>query len=315
MKNAENHLPKTLQEAIRYFSDNLLCVEFVASLRWPDGIAVCPNCGKNESSFLKTRNIWKCKGCKKQFSVKVGTIFEDSPLGLDKWLTAIWMIANCKNGISSYELHRAVGITQKSAWFVLHRIRTAMQIGSIEKLYGEVEVDEVYLGGDSKNMHASKRARTVHGRGSAHKTAVLGMVERKGRVRAKVVEDVTMRTLHGVLKSTVDYGSILYSDANRAYENLHNTYTREVINHSFEYVRDNCHTNSIENFWSLLKRTIKGTYVSVEPAHLQRYVEEQTFRYNERRGNDQDRFIGVIRAISGKRITYAQLIGSRTMGH
>lgn len=263
--------------------------------------------------FLATRKIWKCKGCKKQFSVKLGTIFEDSAIGLDKWLMAIWLIANAKNGISSYELHRAIGVTQKSAWFVLHRIRIAMQTGSIEKLSGTVEADETYVGGSATNMHKDKRDRLkMKGGVHNHKTAVLGMVERKGRVRARVVESPQGKVLIPVVRETVEEGSTLYTDSWQAYELLRNEYVHEAVNHSIEYVRGNIHTNGIENFWSLLKRTIKGTYVSVAPEHLQKYVEEQTFRYNERKGNDQARFFGVLKSISGKRLTYEQLIGSQT---
>lgn len=140
-------LPKTLLEAIKYFSDETVCIDFVASLRWENGIAVCPRCESTENYFLKTRKVWKCKACKKQYSVKVGTIFEGSPIGLDKWLMAIWMIANCKNGVSSYEIHREIGVTQKTAWFLMHRIRKAMQTGSFVKLSGEVEADESFIGG------------------------------------------------------------------------------------------------------------------------------------------------------------------------
>lgn len=310
----ENNLPRTLQEAIVFFSDDMICLNFVAALRWSDGKATCPRCGSDSTSFLKTRLIWKCKGCKKQFSVKFNTIFEDSPLGLDKWLTAIWLIANSKNGISSYEIHRAIGITQKSAWFMLHRIRLAMQAGTFEKLSGEVEVDESYIGGASKNMHARNRKERNIKSGGVSKTAVMGMLERKGRVRAKVVESTDGETLHHEIKSHIVIGSEVFTDEAAAYRGLEEAYLHQVINHSVEYVRDNVHTSSIENFWSLLKRTIKGTYVSVSPEHLQKYVEEQSFRYNQRSGNDQDRFIGLIESISGKRLTYSQLIGYET-GH
>ncbi|HRJ87094.1 MAG TPA: IS1595 family transposase [Pyrinomonadaceae bacterium] len=306
----ENELPKTLQDAVKYFSDESTCINFVASLRWADGVPVCPKCEANQTSFISTRNVWKCKACKKQFSVKVGTIFEDSAIKLDKWLVAIWLIANAKNGISSYELHRAIGITQKSAWFVLHRIRTAMQVGSIEKLSGTVEADETYIGGSAKNMHKAKRERfKMKGGRRDHKTAVLGMVERKGRVRAKVIKNNRGGTLVPLVRENVAEGSELYTDQWEAYELLASDYIHEAVNHSIEYVRGNIHTNSIENFWSLMKRTIRGTYVSVAPEHLQKYVEEQSFRYNERKGNDQLRFIGVLRSISGKRLTYEQLIG------
>lgn len=309
----EKELPKTLQQAVKYFSDDLTCINFVASLRWADGVAVCPKCENKETSFLSTRKIWKCKACKKQFSVKVGTIFEDSAIGLDKWLMAIWLIANAKNGISSYELHRSLGITQKSAWFVLHRIRTAMDVGSIEKLSGTVEADETYVGGNAVNMHKARRdSFKMKGGRRDHKTGVLGMVTRQGRVTAKVIKTNQGKELIPIIRENVEKGSTLYTDSWHAYELLRTDYRHDQINHSHEYVRGNVHTNSIENFWSLLKRTIKGTYVSVAPEHLQKYVEEQTFRYNTRKGNDQARFFGVLKSISGKRLTYEKLIGLRT---
>jgi transposase-like protein len=313
-------MPKTLQDAIVFFSDDLICVEFVAMLRW-NGEPVCIHCGSESVGFLKTRKIFKCKNkeCRKQFSVKVGTIFEDSPISLGQWLTAIWLIANAKNGISSYELHRAIGITQKSAWFVLHRIRIAMQAGSFEKLSGEVEADETYVGGLVKNMHASKRKSLIKKGHTVntfdHKTAVFGMVQRGGEVRAKVVERTRREDLLPLISENIEFGSNLYTDQATVYKQLREQYLHETVNHAVEYVRDHIHTNGIENFWSLLKRTIKGTYVSVAPEHLQKYVEEQSFRYNERKGKDQDRFIGVLKSVSGKRLTYNQLTGLQSEGH
>jgi transposase-like protein len=305
----DKELPKTLQQAIKFFSDELFCVNFVASLRWADGIAVCPRCEKTETSFLTTRNMWKCKACKKQFSVKVGTIFEDSPIGLDKWLTAMWLISNAKNGISSYEIHRAIGVTQKTAWFMAHRIRLAMENGSFIKLSGNVEVDETFIGGKAKNMHIKKRKEVIKGRGSVGKTAVFGALERKGRVLAKVINSTNRETLHAEVKNHVEKNSNLFTDEWLSYRGLDAEYIHEVINHSVEYVKDNVHTNGIENFWALLKRTLKGTYVSVEPFHLSRYLAEQTFRFNERKLNDKERFLGVLIAVSGKRLTYDELRG------
>ncbi len=306
----EDNTPKTLQSAIKYFSDDLICINFIASLRWTDGVAICPRCQNSQTSFLSTRKIWKCKACKKQFSVKVGTIFEDSSIGLDKWLCAIWMITNCKNGVSSYEIHRAIGITQKSVWFMLHRIRLAMETGSIEKLSGEVEADETFIGGLSKNMHKWKREQKIQGRGSVGKTAVMGILERKVKVSAKVINDLTKETLHGEVKAKVEKGSNLITDEWKSYQGLAADYLHEVVNHGIaEYVRGNVHTNGTENFWTLLKRALKGTYVSVEPFHLGRYVAEQTFPFNERKGNDKDRFLEILKCISGKRLTYEELIG------
>jgi transposase-like protein len=313
-----NELPKTLQEAVRFFSDDLFCVQFVASRRWPDGKVICPRCDESNNTFMESRKVWQCKNkeCKKQFSVKVGTIFEDSPIGLDKWLTAMWLIVNAKNGISSYEIHRSIGVTQKTAWFMLHRLRLAMQSGSFSKLSGTVEADETWVGGDAKNMHHKRRQEfKMKGGRRDHRTCVLGMVERKGRVRAKIVDRARKHELVPVLEECVQAGTTLYTDSHTAYDELYKRYVHDTVNHSIEYVRGHVHTNSIENYWSLLKRTIKGTYVSVAPEHLQRYIEEQSFRYNERKGTDKTRFLKMIESVSGKRVTYAQLIGYQSTGH
>lgn len=263
----EQQFPRTLQEAIIHFADKENALVFMAQLRWPEGVT-CPRCNASEVSYLSTRYLWKCKGCKKQFSVKVGTIMEDSPLGLDKWLCGIWMIANCKNGISSYEIHRGLGITQKSAWFLLHRIRLAMQTGTFEKLSGTIEADETYIGGLARNMHKDKREEKIQGRGGSGKTIVMGLLERHGEVRAKVINDTKRETLHAEVKENVETGSNLYTDGLRSYQGMEDEFFHEFVDHAEEYVRGNVHTNGIENFWSLLKRTIKGTYVSVEPFHL-----------------------------------------------
>lgn len=307
----ENDFPQTLQEAIKYFSDLDTCTTFVSQLRWPEGVA-CPHCGSKALSYLSTRRKWKCmnKECHKQFSVKVGTIMEDSPIGLDKWLAAMWLIANAKNGVSSYEIHRALDITQKSAWFLLHRIRLAMQTGTFEKLSGEVEVDETYIGGKARNMHKDKREAKIKGRGSVGKVAVMGLLERDGKVRTKVVSDTTKETLHGEVKQHVEAGAEVFTDQFASYTGLDAEYIHQVINHAEEYVRGNVHTCGIDNYWSLLKRSIKGTYVSVEPFHLFRYLDEQAFRFNERTGKDADRFIETVKSIAGKRLTYDKLIGS-----
>jgi len=306
--------PKTLVEAIRYFADPDTCLKFLVPLRWPDGV-VCPRCGSKEHSFISTRRTWKCKGCKKQFSVKVGTVMEDSPLGLDKWLTAIWLIANAKNGISSWEAHRALGITQKSAWFLLHRIRLAMQTGSFAKLSGEVEVDETFIGGKARNMHKGKRAEKIQGRGTAGKAIVIGVLERDGEVRTKVIPDTKKGTVQAEVRANVKPGTLVCTDALKSYEGLAPDYVHEAVDHAVEYVRGNCHTNGLENYWSLLKRCIRGTYVSVEPFHLFRYLDEENFRYNERKHpsgtvkTDGERFINVTGSTAGKRLTYKKLTG------
>jgi transposase-like protein len=314
-----NAFPKTLQQAILYFSKPENCTTFLSQLRWPSGVE-CPRCDATEVSFLSTRNVWKCKGCKKQFSVKVGTVMEDSPIGLDKWLAAIWLIANAKNGISSYEVSRALGVTQKSGWFLLHRVRLAMKTGTFKKLSGTVEADETFIGGRAINMHRSALAKRVAEHATPYtgrnqnigKVAVMGLLERHGEVRAMVIADTKRRSVHGEVTKHVEAGSTVYTDALRSYNQLDQDYIHGVINHAEKYVDGVVHTNGIENFWSLLKRSIKGTYVSVEPFHLSRYLDEQSFRFNTRRGKDADRFIEVTRMVTGRRLTYAELTGKNT---
>lgn len=311
--------PQTLQEAILHFADPDRALETVVELRWPTGVC-CPTCGRTDVRFVKTRRLWECKEThpKKQFSAKIGTIMEDSPLGLDKWLCAIWMIANCKNGISSYEIHRALGITQKSAWFLLHRIRLAMETGSFLKSGngngGEFEADESFFGGKAVNMHKSAREKLGKGRGTIGKTVVMGVLRRGGegeasKVVAGKIPNTRKHTVQGVVRATVPAGNAVYTDALRSYDGLDANYVHQVVDHAVEYVRDNVHTNGIENFWSLFKRTVKGTYVSVDPAHLDAYAVEQTFRFNERKDNDGGRFRKVLGNVSGRRVTYQELTG------
>jgi transposase-like protein len=244
--------------------------------------------------------------------MKVGTIFEDSPLGMDKWMTAVWILVSCKNGISSYELHRGLGITQKSAWFMLHRIRKALQSGTFVKLAGEVEVDETFIGGKARNTHLSKRRERIHGTGGKDKTAVMGFLQRKGEVRTTVVENRKKAILQDEVRKNVSAGAALYSDALASYDGLNGEFFHQVVDHAVEYVRGNVHTNGLENFWSLVKRGLKGTYVSVEPFHLFRYLDEQAFRFNYRRDmNDADRFKLAMSKVAGRRLTYAQLTGKQ----
>ena len=306
--DAGRQLPKTLIEAIRYFSDPDVCVEFVAWLRWPNG-PVCPRCGGTEHSYLTTRRLWKCKSCKRQFSVKVGSIFEDSAIPLDKWLAAMWMIANSKNGVSSHEMGRALGVTQKSAWFLLHRIRLAMQTGTFAKLDGEIEVDETFIGGKARNMHKRTRARKITGTGGKDKTIVAGVLQRGGEVRAVVVPDTRRATLQGGVRQNVEKGSAVYSDALHAYAGLAGEYDHQVVDHAERYVDGQVHVNGVENFWSLLKRGLHGTYVSVQPWHLFRYIDERVFTYNERELTDLERFLEVLGTAAGRRLTYAGLTG------
>lgn len=297
--------PKTLVEAIRHFSDPDVSLEYVVARRWPQGVT-CPYCQSQEVTFMANRRIWNCKGCRKQFSVKVGTIFQDSPIKLDKWLAAIWLIANAKNGISSWELHRTLGVTQKSAWFMLHRIRLAMQTGTFEKLSGHVEIDETFVGGRSFYKHKNKKS----GQGrQSDKAVVMGFLEREGRAHAIVTPNTLTDTLHPRVLESVEEGSTVYTDLMPSYRNLREAYTHYVINHESEYVRGEVHTNGLENFWSLLKRGLKGTYISVEPFHLFRYVDEQIFRFNNRKTDDAERFRIAVSAIIGRRLTYRELTG------
>ncbi len=310
----DRELPTTLIGAIRYFRDPDVCLHFVAALRWPDG-PICPQCGSMEPSFLKTRRLWKCRACKKQFSVKVGTIFEDSPIGLDKWLPALWMVVNCKNGVSSYEIARALGVTQKTGWFVAHRIRLAMQTGTFKKLSGEVEVDETFIGGRARFMHKGKRAEKIKGTGVVGKAAVMGLLERHGPdghsvVKLKMVPSVSGDTLLPEVQRHVASGSEVFTDEWVSYRGLGADYIHKVIDHAESYAEGKIHTNGLENFWSLLKRGIKGTYVSVEPFHLFRYLDEQAFRFNTRSSNDARRFEGVVSTVSGRRLTYKDLTGT-----
>jgi transposase-like protein len=321
--------PKTLLEAIQYFSAEQVCIDDVAAMRWPDG-PVCPECNTANPYYLKTAKRWKCRECRIQFSVKRGTIFEDSPISLTKWLPAMWLLVNCKNGVSSYELHRDLGVSQKSAWFMLHRLRLVVktpdlgiQVGSSDG--GEVEVDETFVGGKPKNMHKSRRLaiarihselpkwkQTDHYPG---KTAVMGILDRDTRqVRAKVVPNVRRVTLQGEILKNVIPGSTIYTDQAVAYDALKQQFIHETVSHVEAYVKGRIHTNGLENFWALTKRTLAGTYVAVEPFHLDRYLDEQMFRFNNRATkdnplNDSDRFLLALSQVANKRLTYAELTG------
>jgi transposase-like protein len=306
--------PKTLQEAILFYADPDNCLNFLMARRseWKDGV-ICPTCGSKNVAFLKSRRLWQCKTRhpKAQFSIKVGTIFEDSPIGLDKWLVAMWLIANSKNGISSWELHRALGVSQKAAWFMLQRLRLALQDDLAGgKLSGEVEADETFIGGKARNMHKSKRARVITGTGGKDKTVVMGIMERGGNVRAMVVDNRKKKTVQKHVKDHVEAGAAIFTDELKSYDGLESDFQHAVINHAVEYVNGNVHTNSMENFWSLLKRGLHGTYISVEPFHLFRYIDEQAFRFNNRKDmNDSDRFRELASRVVGKRLTFAEVTG------
>ena len=303
-----DQLPQSLQEAVLYFSDIDRAHKFATKLRWPNGIE-CPRCQSKEHSYISTRRFWFCKGCKKQFTVKVASIFEDSPLGMDKWMLAVWLIVTCKNGISSYEIASHLGITQKSAWHLMHRVRKAMSSGSFSKLSGEIEADETFIGGKARNMHVEKRMRRITGTGSKDKVPVLGMMERGGKVRTMVVPNRKKAALQSEVRKHVEAGSALYTDALLSYEGLAGEYAHKVVDHAVQYVDGKVHTNSMENFWSLLKRMISGTYVSVEPYHLHRYLDEQALRFNERKMTAADKFAAVMANVGGKQLTWDQVTG------
>jgi transposase-like protein len=317
---------KTLQGAIAYFSEPQQAFDAAVQFRWPGGNVTCPRCGEAKHSFIKTRRLWFCYVCQKQFTVKVGTIMEDSPLGLDKWMTALWLLANCKNGISSYELGKALGIRQNSAWFMLHRIREAMKDDRSFKFGGEdggpVESDETFVGPNPYKMHRNRkntlrqrRGQEMRGDNYLGKTIVFGVLDRELRqVRSKVIPNVKRETLQNEILKNVHYGSKVYTDAAVGYDHFSKEFVHEVVNHAVEYVKGQVHTQGLDNFWSLLKRTLRGTYVAVEPFHLDHYLDEQVFRYNNRATkdnplNDSDRFAYLMSKVAGKRLTYAQLTG------
>jgi transposase-like protein len=307
--------PKTLQEAILYFADADNCLSYLVARRWPNGVS-CPTCGRTDVAFVPARRVWQCKTRhpKAQFSIKVGTIFEDSPISLDKWLLAMWMLANCKNGVSSYEISRATGISQKSCWFMLQRIRLALQDKHLGKMTGEIEVDESYVGGRARNMHRGSFRRTQVAEGGIGKEIVLGMVERGGKVRAIHVQKRSKPILQRVIREHIQAGSAIFTDALKSYDGL-DEFEHKVIDHAVAYVDGKVHTNTVENFWSLVKRELKGTYISVEPFHLFRYLDEQAFRYNYRKDSegqpvtDSERFDVAVRQIIGKRLTWAEVTG------
>ena len=312
-----NKGPQTLMEATKHYANLDTCHAFMMTIKWPDGVVKCPKCGGENIGNIASRRMFQCKAkdCRKQFSVKVGTIFEDSPLGLDKWMVAVWSITNAKNGISSCELARAIGVTQKSAWHMLHRIRFALKTQSFDKMTGEVESDETYVGGIAFNMHLSRRRKGERGTGGSGKAIVHGLLQRGGegrtsKVKAKVIPNVKGKTLLPAVRESVQAGSFVYTDALNSYRALSADYIHQCIDHAKEYVSGRIHTNGLENFWSLFKRAIGGTYVSVDAQHLERYADEQTFRFNERKGTDATRFAGAMKGINGRRLMYKDLISA-----
>lgn len=311
---------KTLQQAIQYFSNELVCVEFISKLKWgDDGRPFCPKCGSDNVIGLRTRPVFKCreKGCKKQFSIKTGTIFESSPLSLTKLLTGLWLVTNAKNGISSCEVARSLGMSQSSAWHLLHRCREAMRTGSIgKKLSGTIEADATYVGGKEKFKHKDKKLSTplnpFGAHGGAGKTVVLGMLERGGDVRAMVVKsEHSVPQIEAHLLRNVEEGSILSTDKHPTYSHVAirnpSHFDHQFVDHMVEYVKGDVHTNGLENFWTLFKRSIKGTYTQCAPFHVDRYLDEQVYRYNNRKLNDWQRFEKVVSQIFDRKLPLAVL--------
>ena len=308
-------MPTTLLEAVSYFSDLDRAHEHFEGVRWPNGMA-CPRegCGSanvGKMSHKKGRRRWRCRDCRRDFTAKVGTIFEDSPLGLDKWLPTIWMLSSAKNGISSMELSRALGVTQKTAWFMLHRVRVALKLRSFDKkLSGDVEADETFVGGRLRHKrrthyHVASGLKSV---GPVGKTPVFGMMERKGEFRGCVLPDVRKKTLLPILYKNIDFGSNMFTDSLQSYRNLGQFYrAHEIVNHAFEYVRGNAHVNNVECFWAVLKRGLGGTYICPSPKHLEKYLDEHIFRFNSRKSKDGPRFQEALKAVDGKRLTYKVL--------
>ena len=312
--------PTTLLSAVRYFADLEICNAYMRRIKWPRGKIVCPHCGSDSIGEVATRHLLRCKNCCKQFSHKVGTIFEDSPLGLDKWFVAVWCIANDRNGISSHELARAIGVTQKTAWFMLHRIRLAMECESFDKFDGPAEADTTYVGGKADNMHAKRRAYAIQGRGPVGKAAVHGVLQRTvgdepSQMRATVIGEETANTLLSEVRRNVRYGADVYTDEAPAYGMLCMTHFHGSVDHTKGYVDGAIHTNGTENFWSLLKRAIKGTYVAVAPFHLSKYVCEQEFRFNNRKKTDFRRFFQALCQVVGKRLTYRECFSIGDAGY
>ncbi len=310
--------PETLQQAILYFADADRCEAYMRKIRWQDSVPACPNCGAKGKRIgeIKTRRMLRCKDCRKQFSSRLGTVFESSKIPLDKWFLTVWLVANCKNGVSSYEVARDIGVTQTTAWFMLHRIRAAMEVEGIDKFDGPAEADASYVGGKAKNMHRRKREMMIQGRGAVGKTIIHGILQRgeTSQVRTAVVKADDAAELVPLVRRHVKYGGNVYTDAAASYGELCFTHLHKAVDHTRQYVEGEIHTNGLENFWSLLKRSLNGTYVSVAPFHLYRYAAEQVFRFNNRVTSDWLRFEQTLRQIGGKRLTFRTLTGKDDAG-
>ena len=296
-----------LIELLTYFKNEQVCRNYLEKMRWNNQIT-CPYC-KHEKVFKYSNGkTYCCAGCNKQFSVRVGTIFENSKISLKKWITAIYLITSHKKGISSIQLHKDIGVTQKPAWFMLHRIRFAFRLNkSTDKLSGICEADETYIGGQEKNKHKDKKTYGTQGRSTKTKIAVAGIVERGGELRAQVVNNTSGKVLKPFIIDNVKDGGVINTDEWLGYKGLKKIFDHRVVNHNQkQYVNGDAHTNTMESFWAWLKRGITGIYHSMSRKHIQQYVDEFVFRYNTKDYNENYRFNVMLNNING-RLTYKQL--------
>ncbi|MBL0129360.1 MAG: IS1595 family transposase [Flavobacteriales bacterium] len=302
---------ETLIQLQDHFASEQVCRDHLAALRWgADGIPCCPFCGVVGAYSIEKGKRFKCKdkGCAKKFSVTVGTVFENTKLPLRVWFAAIYLACNSSKGVSSLQLSRNLGITQKTGWFLLCRIREMLIERTPTLLHGVVEADETYIGGAETNKHAVKRTEGMYG--GKGKAPVLGILERDGRVVVKPIENSKRATIQPIVRQHVAIGSVLSTDEHTGYKGMRKTYSHITVNHhTGEYVKGNAHTNGIENFWSLMKRGINGIYHQVSPKHLHRYCDEYAYRFNNRLARQEDKFNTAVFQADGRRLTYRLLIG------
>ncbi len=299
-----------LIELVTYFKDEKVCNKYLEKIRWDKNNYTCPyeGCGHDKVFKYSNGKTYKCAKCQKQFSIRVGTIFEDSKISLKKWFAAIYLITTNKKGISSLQLSKDIGVTQKTAWFMSHRVRKALGLHqSDDKLEGICEADETYVGGLEKNKHFDKKIKGTQGRSTKTKIIVAGVVQRGGELRAKMLEATNIKTLGKYVADNVKEGSRVNTDEWLGYKKLHKLFDHQVVNHkSQQYVIGDIHTNTIEGFWAIFKRGIRGVYHLMTSKHIQQYVDEFVFRYNTRNVSEEHRFNMVLNKV-GVRLNYADL--------